>query len=57
MKNPEYVAGVTAIYRKYIDMYFDAPESYSVDKNDLKMIETVNDELEPLGLHFEYSGD
>ena len=27
------------------------------DKNDLKMIETVNDELEPLGLHFEYSGD
>ena len=38
MKNPEYVAGVTAIYRKYIDMYFDAPEGYSVDKNDLKIL-------------------
>ena len=38
MKNPEYVAGVTAIYRKYIDMYFDDPEGYSVDKNDLKIL-------------------
>ena len=38
MKNPEYVAGVTAIYRKYIDMYFDDPERYSVDKNDLKIL-------------------
>ncbi len=38
MKNPEYVAGVTAIYRKYIDMYFDDPDGYSVDKNDLKIL-------------------
>ena len=38
MKNPEYVAGVTAIYRKYIDMYFDDPEGYAVDKNDLKTL-------------------
>ena len=38
MKNPEYVAGVTAIYRKYIDMYFDDPENYKVDKADLKVL-------------------
>lgn len=38
MKNPEYVAGVTAIYRKYIDMYFNNPEEYKVDKNDIKIL-------------------
>lgn len=38
MKNPEYVAGVTAVYRKYIDMYFDNPEEYKVDKNDIKVL-------------------
>lgn len=38
MKNPEYVAGVTAIYRKYIDLYFSNPKEYSVDKNDLKTL-------------------
>lgn len=38
MKNPEYVAGVTSIYRKYIDLYFEDPENYKVDKNDLKIL-------------------
>lgn len=38
MKNPEYVAGVTAIYRKYIDMYFEDPDGYKVDKEDLKIL-------------------
>lgn len=38
MKNPEYVAGVTAIYRKYIDLYFENPKGYEVDKNDLKIL-------------------
>ena len=38
MKNPEYVAGVTAIYRKYIDMYFNEPENYVVDKEDIKVL-------------------
>ena len=28
MKSPEYVAGVTRIYRKYIDLYFENPEEY-----------------------------
>lgn len=31
MKSPEYVAGVTRIYRKYIDLYFENPEEYKVD--------------------------
>ena len=26
MKSPEYVAGVTAIYRKYLDAYLENPE-------------------------------
>lgn len=38
MKNPEYVAGVTAIYRKYIDLYFENPDAYSVNKDDIKVL-------------------
>ncbi len=38
MKSPEYVAGVTSIYRKYIDMYFENPDSYNVDENDIKIL-------------------
>ena len=34
MKKPEYVAGVTAYYRKYIDQYLETGRS-SVSKNDL----------------------
>ena len=36
MKNPEYVAGVTRIYRKYIDLYFDETQEYETDPADLK---------------------
>lgn len=32
MKSPEYVYGVTAIYRKYIDKYFMLVDEYGVDK-------------------------
>lgn len=36
MKKPEYAAGVTAIYRKYIDKYYDKGEaSYHVDNADM----------------------
>ena len=36
MKKPEYAAGVTAIYRKYIDKYYDKGEaSYYVEKADM----------------------
>jgi len=36
MKSPEYVAGVTSIYRKYMDAYIESgSEGYHVDKSDL----------------------
>ena len=35
MKSAEYVAGVTAMYRKYIDLYFDSPKSFQVSKEDI----------------------
>ena len=38
MKSPEYVAGVTQIYRKYLDMYAQSPENYAVDNHDLKIL-------------------
>ncbi|WP_317853684.1 DUF3656 domain-containing U32 family peptidase [Chakrabartyella piscis] len=38
MKNPEYVAGVTGIYRKYIDLYFANPEGYAVATEDIKAL-------------------
>lgn len=35
MKSPEYVAGVSAVYRRYIDMYLENPDKpYIVDKKD-----------------------
>ncbi len=35
MKSPEYVAGVTAVYRKYIDRFLSNPEhDFKVDKKD-----------------------
>ncbi|MBO6015326.1 MAG: U32 family peptidase, partial [Lachnospiraceae bacterium] len=34
MKSPEYVAGVTSIYRKYMDLYDRDPLNYSVGKQD-----------------------
>lgn len=34
MKKPAYAAGVTAIYRKYIDLYYEDRENYHVDKKD-----------------------
>lgn len=39
MKKPEYAAGVTAIYRKYIDRYLARPgETFSVEKRDLEAL-------------------
>lgn len=35
MKNPEYVATVTRIYRKYIDLYF-SEKNYKIEKQDKK---------------------
>lgn len=38
MKNPAYAAGVTAIYRKYIDKYYSNPKQYKVDRKDLELL-------------------
>lgn len=41
MKKPEYTAGVTAIYRKYIDKYYRHPEAvkrFSIDASDRKAL-------------------
>ena len=36
MKSPEYVATVTRIYRKYIDLYLKNPSEYKIDIQDKK---------------------
>ncbi len=42
MKKPEYAAGVTAIYRKYIDRYYDHPESRQrIEPEDLKTLSSL----------------
>ncbi|HIT88473.1 MAG TPA: DUF3656 domain-containing protein [Candidatus Coprocola pullicola] len=38
MKSPVYVAGVTQIYRKYLDLYEKSAENYEVDTKDLKIL-------------------
>ena len=38
MKKPEYTAGVTAMYRKYIDRYMSHPDNYRIDQRDLDIL-------------------
>ncbi len=38
MKSAEYAAGVTSIYRKYVDMYLSGRDNYSVDPADIKRL-------------------
>ncbi len=38
MKKPEYVAGVTAMYRKYIDSYVSGKENYHVLEEDINQL-------------------
>lgn len=38
MKSPEYVAGVTGIYRKYVDLYYSDPKGYKVNKADYETL-------------------
>ena len=38
MKRPEYAAGVTAVYRKYLDLYRQNPENYQVEEEDRKRL-------------------
>ncbi len=42
MKKPEYAAGVTAIYRKYIDLYYEkGAAAYAVKEEDLKQLSSL----------------
>lgn len=41
MKSPEYAAGVTQIYRKYIDRYLENPANYHVDREDMEKLKAL----------------
>ena len=42
MKKPEYAAGVTAVYRKYLDLYLKkGKEHYRVEKEDMEMLASL----------------
>lgn len=41
MKKPEYTAGVTAMYRKYIDLYAENPAEYRVNREDAEYLATL----------------
>lgn len=41
MKKPEYAAGVTALYRKYIDLYEKDKEAYRVEDSDLEYLKKL----------------
>lgn len=38
MKKTEYITGVVSIYRKYIDMYLNNPDSYKVQASDIEKL-------------------
>lgn len=42
MKKPEYAAGVTALYRKYIDLYYrEGTENYKVSGEDMDILQSL----------------
>lgn len=41
MKSPEYVAGVTSIYRKYIDRYESGEKDFIIEEKDLDLIRNL----------------
>lgn len=41
MKKPAYAAGVTAIYRKYIDLYYEGKEKFQVSEEDMKLLKSL----------------
>ncbi len=41
MKKPAYAAGVSAIYRKYIDLYYEDKNNYHVEKEDLELLNSL----------------
>lgn len=58
MKKPEYAAGVTAVYRKYIDLYYEkGAAEYAVERNDLDALSNlyVRSEIQD-GYYFKRNG-
>ncbi|MCR4705338.1 MAG: U32 family peptidase [Lachnospiraceae bacterium] len=58
MKSPEYAAGVTALYRKYIDRYYADPHApYMVDPDDLKALMSlyIRSDIQD-GYYFKHNG-
>ncbi len=58
MKRPEYAAGVTAIYRKYIDLYYEKGScEFEVDPEDLGKLEHlyIRSELQD-GYYYRFNG-
>lgn len=58
MKKPEYAAGVTAIYRKYIDRYYERPNvPFTVEASDLTFLRQlyVRSELQD-GYYYRHNG-
>lgn len=41
MKKPEYAAGVTAVYRKYIDLYYENKSRYRIDPEDMELLSAL----------------
>ena len=41
MKKPVYAAGVTAVYRKYIDLYYEQKENYQVAQADMEQLKSL----------------
>lgn len=41
MKSPEYVASVTKVYRKYVDLALNDPENYKVEQEDLETLQSI----------------
>ena len=58
MKKPEYAAGVTAIYRKYIDMYYKkGGDGFKVSKSDMENLSKlyIRSEIQD-GYYFRHNG-
>lgn len=58
MKKPEYAAGVTAIYRKYIDLYYEkGADNFKVSKEDINKLSQlyIRSEIQD-GYYFRHNG-
>lgn len=57
MKKPEYAAGVTAIYRKYIDLYYQKKVPYKVQEADFKKLSSlyIRSQIQE-GYYFKHNG-